>query len=121
MVPTHAGVGSAIGFLRAPVAYEVVRSHYMRLKRFDCTSANRVLDALGEDARGVVSGGAPGRTLQERRSAHMRYAGQGHEIVVPLPGARTDQGTTRIRFDRPSTPSTEGSSRGSSPAPTSRS
>src|SRR5690606_26679253 len=31
VVPTGAGVGSAIGFLRAPIAYEVVRSRYMRL------------------------------------------------------------------------------------------
>jgi len=102
VVPTHAGVGSAIGFLRAPVAYEVVRSHYMRLKRFDCTGANRVLAALGEDARGVVSAGAPGRTLRERRSAHMRYAGQGHEIVVPLPGrelTEDDADTLRSAFD----------------------
>ena len=102
VVPTHAGVGSAIGFLRAPVAYEVVRSHYMRLKRFDCAGANRVLADLGEEARGVVSVGAPGQPLCERRSAHMRYAGQGHEIVVPLPGHRLteeDAGTLRSAFD----------------------
>lgn len=102
VVPTNAGVGSAIGFLRAPVAYEVVRSHYMRLKSFDRASANRVLAALSEDARGVVSIGAPHKTLQERRSAHMRYAGQGHEIVVPLPGhelTETDTEVLRAAFD----------------------
>ena len=85
IVPTHAGVGSTIGFLRAPVAYEVIHSHYMRLKSFDYESANRVLCALSKDARDTVSTGAPDQTLQERRSAHMRYAGQGHEIVVSLP------------------------------------
>ena len=102
VVPTHAGVGSAIGFLRAPVAYEVVQSHYMRLKRFDCAAANRVLATLGEDARGVVSVGAPGQALKERRSAHMRYAGQGHEIVVPLPErelTEEDAETLRSAFD----------------------
>ena len=30
LVPAGAGVGSAIGFLRAPVGYEVVRSLYQR-------------------------------------------------------------------------------------------
>ena len=30
IVPPNAGVGSAIGFLRAPVAYERVHSRYMR-------------------------------------------------------------------------------------------
>ena len=102
VVPTHAGVGSAIGFLRAPVAYEVVRSHYMRLKRFDCAGANRVLAALGDEARRIVSVGAPGQPLRERCSAHMRYAGQGHEIVVPLPQRELtddDAETLRSAFD----------------------
>ena len=31
MVPSGAGVGSAVGFLMAPVAYEVVRSRYVQL------------------------------------------------------------------------------------------
>ena len=33
LIPSGAGVGSAIGFLRAPVAYEVVRSRYVRARR----------------------------------------------------------------------------------------
>ena len=31
IVPPNAGVGSAVGFLAAPVSYELVRSRYMRL------------------------------------------------------------------------------------------
>jgi N-methylhydantoinase A len=85
VIPTNAGVGSAIGFLRAPVAYEVVHSHYMRLKDFDPTAINRVLQGLSEDAQSVVRAGAPGEPLIERRTAFMRYLGQGHEITVPLP------------------------------------
>ena len=101
VVPINAGVGAAIGFLRAPVAYEVVQSHYMRLKQFDCASANRVLTTLSEDARVIVSTGAPHQVLRERRSAHMRYAGQGHEIVVSLPEralTETDTETLRAAF-----------------------
>ena len=41
MVPPGAGVGSAIGFLRAPVGYEVVRSLYGRLGRFDGAAVGR--------------------------------------------------------------------------------
>jgi N-methylhydantoinase A len=85
VVPTNAGVGSAVGFLRAPVAYEVVHSHYMRLKDFDPTAINRVLRGLSDDAHSVVRAGAPEEPLVERRTAFMRYVGQGHEIVVPLP------------------------------------
>ena len=85
VIPADAGVGSAVGFLRAPVAYEVVRSHYTRLEEFDHLGVNRVLAALREEARTIVQLGAPGQPLIERRSAHMRYVGQGHEIVVTLP------------------------------------
>jgi N-methylhydantoinase A len=85
VVPTDAGVGSAVGFLRAPVAYEVVHSHYMQLKDFDPTTVNTVLRGLSDDARSVVRAGAPDELLIERRTAFMRYVGQGHEIVVPLP------------------------------------
>ncbi|MGA7019572.1 MAG: hydantoinase/oxoprolinase family protein, partial [Pseudolabrys sp.] len=35
LVPANAGVGSAIGLLRAPVAYEVVRGRLIRLSAFD--------------------------------------------------------------------------------------
>jgi hypothetical protein len=35
VVPANAGVGSAVGMLLAPIAYEVVRSRYMRLSDFD--------------------------------------------------------------------------------------
>ena len=42
IVPSGAGVGSAVGFLRAPISYEVVRSRYMRLDGFDAAGANRI-------------------------------------------------------------------------------
>ena len=35
IVPVGAGVGSAFGFLRAPIAYEVVRTRHLRLDMFD--------------------------------------------------------------------------------------
>ncbi len=85
VVPTNAGVGSAVGFLRAPVSYEVVRSRYMTLSQFDAQAANDVLTAMQEEAEAIVRAGAPDQSLVERRLAYMRYVGQGHEIVVPLP------------------------------------
>ena len=85
IVPTSAGVGSAVGFLRAPVAYEVVRSRYQRLDRFDAVAVNRMFAEMRAEAFGVVEQGAPGATFTEQRSAFMRYVGQGHEITVALP------------------------------------
>jgi N-methylhydantoinase A len=85
LVPADAGVGSAVGLLRAPVAYEIVRSRLMRLSEFDAASANRLFAEMHADAEAVVRRGQPSAELAEQRSAFMRYRGQGHEIAVELP------------------------------------
>jgi N-methylhydantoinase A len=85
LVPANAGVGSAIGLLRAPVAYEVVRGRLMRLSAFDASAANRLFSEMRLEAEAIVRRGAPDAGLTERRSAFMRYRGQGHEIGVQLP------------------------------------
>lgn len=102
IVPSGAGVGSAVGFLRAPISYEVVRSRYMRLDRFDADAANALLDAMSVEAGAVVQMGAPGAELAETRVAYMRYVGQGHEITVSLPTralTSADEGALRQAFD----------------------
>ncbi len=85
LVPTGAGVGSAIGFLRAPVAYEVVRSLYQRFATFDVPAVNALLAGMANEAAAVVAEGSFGAPTVEHRLAYMRYVGQGHEIAVPLP------------------------------------
>ena len=85
LVPANAGVGSAIGLLRAPVAYEVVGGRLMRLSAFDASAANRLFSEMRSEAEAIVRRGAPDAGLTERRSAFMRYGGQGHEIGVQLP------------------------------------
>lgn len=114
LVPPGAGVGSAIGFLRAPFAYEAVRSHYVALDRFDPDEVNAVVaDLVAEASSFVASGiaaGAAGAGLGGRdaddasvvaggggsgpaagaveplieRQVYMRYAGQGWEIPVEI-------------------------------------
>ncbi|MGH7247334.1 MAG: hydantoinase/oxoprolinase family protein, partial [Pseudomonadota bacterium] len=85
LIPANAGVGSAVGLLRAPIAYEIARSHLMRLSEFDAASANLLIAAMRAEAEAVVRRGAPDAELAEQRSAFMRYRGQGHEIAVKLP------------------------------------
>jgi len=92
VVPLNAGVGSAVGFLRAPVAYEIVRSQLQRLSAFDAAAANRLLAEMREEAEAIVRQGAGEARLREQRSAFMRYRGQGHEIAVPLPVRRYGAG-----------------------------
>jgi N-methylhydantoinase A len=88
LIPANAGVGSAVGFLRAPVAYEIVRTNLQRLGAFDAATANRILAEMREAAEAIVRQGAGDAPLSEQRSAFMRYKGQGHEIAVPLPARR---------------------------------
>lgn len=102
LVPPGAGVGSAIGFLRAPFAYEAVRSVYQRLDRFDPDTVNATFDALVAEADGFVARGtdAP-RTVQ--RWVSMRYAGQGWEIPVALADGRFDHMSGEqlaVRFEK---------------------
>ena len=85
LVPSNAGVGSAVGFLRAPIAYEIVRSQLQRLDAFDADAANALLAAMREEAEAIVRPGEPEAPLSETRSAFMRYRGQGHEIAVSVP------------------------------------
>lgn len=85
LVPSGAGVGSAIGFLRAPVGYEVVKSLYTRFGSFDVAGVNALLASMSAEATKVVAEGSFGAPTVEHRIGYMRYVGQGHEIAVPLP------------------------------------
>jgi N-methylhydantoinase A len=91
IVPRGPGVGSAIGFLYAPVAYEIVRSHHTLVDLFNFTAINHLLDDMETQAREVVAAGAFGQPLVLQRNAFMRYRGQGHEIEVMVPEGRVDE------------------------------
>ena len=100
IIPADAGVGSAVGFLRAPVAFESTRSRFMRLDTFDAAAATALLDEMTAETTDLASG-ATGPLVQ-RRTAFMRYAGQGHEISVDLPIAPltgADADTLRTAFE----------------------
>lgn len=84
VIPTGAGVGSAIGFLRADIAYEVALSRYMDLRAFEPEALNDLFERMRAEAEAVVRLGTDSDTLTETRTAFMRYRGQGHEIAVPL-------------------------------------
>jgi len=95
VVPVGAGVGSAFGFLRAPIAYEVVRTRHLRLDLFDAKTVNGLFTAMREEAEAVIRLAAPKEKLVETRQAFMRYRGQGHEIAVPLPNKPLDVDAAR--------------------------
>jgi N-methylhydantoinase A len=88
LIPSGAGVGSAIGFLRAPIAFEVVGSELRPLVRMEPAAIERRLQAMQEQALSVVAPASAGAPLEITRLAELRYAGQGHELRVRMPAAR---------------------------------
>jgi len=96
IIPSGAGVGSAIGFLQAPIAYELVRTHYMDLRRFDAGVVNEMFAGMRHEAERIVRLGAPKADLHERRTVFMRYRGQGHEIAVNVPVREYGPDDTRL-------------------------
>ena len=98
LVPPGAGVGSAIGFLRAPFAYEAVRGAYQRLSTFDEAAARTVLEELEADAREIVAAGGEG-PFDIARTVTMRYFGQGWEITVALDDAAPTAAALGPRFE----------------------
>jgi N-methylhydantoinase A len=85
IVPTGAGVGSAVGFLLAPIAFEIARSHRAILNdRFDAAPINALRAEMRAEAEAVIRPAAPAATLAETWTSEMRYCGQGHELSIAI-------------------------------------
>ena len=84
IIPTNASVGSAVGFLRAPVGYEVVKSLRMLLNKFNFEKVNNLLASMRNEAQNIIQKNSDKTEFSEECFAFMRYAGQGHEIKVPI-------------------------------------
>ena len=100
LIPEGAGVGSAIGFLVAPVSYEVVRSRYLRLSRYDHMVVEQVVKEMREDAAEVLTDSVLSERPKEVVRAFMRYVGQGYEIAVEIDPVTASEGVLRTAFDR---------------------
>jgi len=84
LVPVGAGVGSAIGFLRAPFSFEANRSVYMRLSDFDPQRIKSLLADLKTEATGFVRNCDAKSEILSDYKVYMRYSGQGWEIPITL-------------------------------------
>ncbi len=86
LCPLAAGVASTIGLLVAPPKVDLVHSRVWRLTEVDWSALNRLYAELEERARGLLRPmGKAGEGVTLRRLADLRYVGQGHQIVVPMP------------------------------------
>jgi N-methylhydantoinase A len=93
MVPLGAGVASALGFLVAPPATDMVRSYVSRLERVDWSHVNALLAEMQKIGRELLTeAGADPAQIIYKPTADMRYVGQGFEIPVQLPSVTLDAG-----------------------------
>ncbi len=92
IIPPLAGVGSAFGFLTAPIAFDFTRSYVSPLDALDLDKLNRMLASLERDGRRIVeAAGVAPDAIETRLHIDMRYSGQGYEVRVPFPLETLDE------------------------------
>lgn len=102
LVPPGAGVGSAIGFLRAPFSFEANRSVYMKLSEFAPDTITSLLADLKAEATGFVRNCDADSDILSEFKVYMRYTGQGWEIPIVLTERQAmnpDQATFQRLFE----------------------
>jgi N-methylhydantoinase A len=86
LVPFGAGAISAWGLLVAPLAFDFVRTAPQRLDAADWNGINLLFGEMEAEGGAILrAAGVSDADLTFRRSAEMRYVGQGHEVEVEVP------------------------------------
>ena len=84
LVPPLAGVGSALGFFTAPIAFDLSRSHRVTLDDADFQSVEDLFKTLEKEGEAILQTAAGGQAVQYQRSLMMRFVGQGAETDVAI-------------------------------------
>ena len=90
IVPRNAGVGSAVGLLRADVRLDASTTRLVRLDQVSGEELCQLYKELGHRINSDLSRLTLPNEPIWSRFAYMRYAGQGFEIHVPLPDGEID-------------------------------
>lgn len=86
IVPSGAGVLSALGFLVSPIAKEEITSFIATLDKIEWFKLNHILDKLKASATQFLrDAGVRDENISVSIISDMRYEGQGHEISVKIP------------------------------------
>jgi N-methylhydantoinase A len=79
LVPPLAGVGSALGFFTAPVAFDHSRSHRVTLSEADFLEIEKLFKAIEKDCVEILKDSARIDEVIIERTLLMRFVGQGAE------------------------------------------
>jgi N-methylhydantoinase A len=86
IIPSGAGVLSALGFLVSPVATEEISSYVCQLNKMDWSKVNKMITEMQEKGFAFLSkAGIKNKDGKVSIVSDMRYLGQGHEITVVIP------------------------------------
>jgi N-methylhydantoinase A len=97
IAPFGAGVGSTIGLLAAPLAFDFVRTAAARVRALDWALVMRLLKEMEVEGRGVLrQAGVADVDMRLELAADMRLIGQAHEITVELPGKAPTAGDEEL-------------------------
>lgn len=103
LVPLMPGVGSALGFFTAPIAFDVARSHKVRLEEADFQSIESLFAELEAEAASAIGAQRSTEGINFERSIDMRFVGQGSETHLTIdrrPFDRFTRQEIRELFDR---------------------
>jgi N-methylhydantoinase A len=84
LVPPLAGVGSALGFFSAPVAFDLTRSHRVALAGADFSAIERLFNELEEEGAAILQQAGKDEDIRFERTLMMRFVGQGAETDLPI-------------------------------------
>ena len=97
LVPANAGVFSAFGLLVAPMKVDMVRTRFTRLAQIDWVAIEALVAGMEDALRAeLASAGVPAGDIRFRRTADMRYVGQGFEVETALPARLAAAGLAQI-------------------------
>jgi N-methylhydantoinase A len=102
LVPPLAGVGSAMGFFTAPVAFYVSRSQRTALDDADFSQIESLFRELETEAAAVLRQAEQRQKVIFSRTLMMRFLGQGAETDLPIertPFHKLSKAQVRKRFD----------------------
>ena len=102
LVPPLAGVGSALGFFTAPVAFDLTRSHRVTLDGADFNEIEKLFNDLEDEGAAILQQAGKDEDLIFERTLMMRFVGQGAETdlsIEPKPFTQWEKLQIRDFFD----------------------
>lgn len=102
LVPPLAGVGSALGFFTAPVAFDLTRSHRVALNDADLKEIEHLFQKLEKEGAAILQQAGKDETIIFERALMMRFVGQGAEtdlLIQQKPFDQWEKNEIRELFD----------------------